>query len=530
MDIASQQQFQAKLVQALLKPECYAHPVQRIRLVETHISFVLLTGQYAYKIKKALDLGFLDFSDLQKRRFYCHEELRLNRRLAPTLYLDVVPVTGAVSTPRMGGPGEALEYALRMREFPEEAHFERMDARGELGPDHLDALAETVAQFHAHCAIAPSDSPWGEPEAVAQATAQNFSQIAALLVGQDQRARLERLQTWTSGQHGRLTEHFRARKRQGFVRECHGDLHLGNLAWYEGRPLVFDCIEFNPNLRWIDVVSEIAFLHMDLIKRGHPAWARRFLNRYLEFTGDYAGLAGLAYYAVYRALVRAKVSFIRSSQADIGPQGKARGKQEGKAFLDLAQRLAQPGKPMLLIAHGLSGSGKTYHTERVLEFMDVIRLRSDVERKRLFGLTLEAKTGAHIGGGIYGAEVTRKVYQHLRVLARELLTAGLSVIVDGTFIARWQRDLFRSLANELALPLRILDFSAPESILRQRIKDRHLAGRDASEADQAVLDHQLRTHEALTSEELALTIPIDSATAQDYRLLASGLAKPVEVN
>jgi aminoglycoside phosphotransferase family enzyme/predicted kinase len=489
-----------ELIHRLHDPACYDHAAGPVRVIETHISWVLLTGEFAYKIKKPLDLGFLDFSSLDKRLHACCDEVQLNRRLAPAIYLDVVPITGTPADPHVNGSGETFEYAVKMRQFDAEATLDRLDAHGGLTAQHVETIAATLARFHLDaCARAGEDSPWGAPDAVWQPVAENFAQIAPRLDQAADRAQLDALQRWSAAEHARLAPLMAARKRDGFVRECHGDLHLGNLAWVDGQLLVFDCLEFNPGLRWIDIQSEIAFCTMDLLQRGHADWAWLFLNRWLEATGDYAGLALLRYYAVYRALVRAKVAAIRSAQTT-GPEHDA-ALAEVRTLLSLATTLTQPPPARLDITHGLSGSGKTTVTGALMREPGAIRLRSDVERKRLAGLDALAKSGSGVGEQLYAADATRQTYQRLAELAGQLLDAGWPVLVDATFTARWQRDLLRDVARTRQLAFRILDFPVPVATLRERIARRARAGTDASEADLAVLQHQLETAEPLGADE-----------------------------
>ena len=498
-----------QLIRSLHDPACYDHAAGPVRVIETHISWVLLTGEFAYKIKKPLDLGFLDFSSLSKRLHACCDEVQLNRRLAPAIYLDVVPITGTPAAPRVNGSGETFEYAVKMRQFPPDATLDRLDAEGGLTAHHVEAIAATLARFHREgCARATADSPWGSPEKIWQPVAQNFAQIAPRLDDPADRQRLEALQRWSEAEHARLAPLMTARKRDGFVRECHGDLHLGNLAWVDDQLLVFDCIEFNPELRWIDIQSEVAFCYMDLLQRGHADWAWLFLNAWLEQTGDYAGLALLRYYAVYRALVRAKVAAIRTSQT-AGPERDA-ALAEVRTLLQLATTLTRPLPVRLDITHGLSGSGKTTVTRKLMQTAGAIRLRSDVERKRLAGLDALAKSGSGVGQQLYAADATRRTYDHLARLAGEILDAGWPVIVDATFTSRWQRDLLREVARIRKVEFRILDFPVPVATLRERIVQRSREGKDASEADLAVLQHQLDTEEPLGADERADIASIDT--------------------
>ncbi|MGB9129440.1 MAG: AAA family ATPase [Thiobacillus sp.] len=504
---------QPELIRRLRDPACYDHAVGPVRVIETHISWVLLTGEFAYKIKKPLDLGFLDFSSLDKRLHACCDEVQLNRRLAPAIYLDVVPITGTPAAPHVNGVGETFEYAVKMRQFPPDATLDRLDAAGGMTAQHVEAIAATLARFHQEgCARAAADSPWGSPEKVWQPMAQNFAQIAPRLDDPADRQGLDALQRWSEAEHARLAPLLTARKRDGFVRECHGDLHLGNLAWVDGQLLVFDCIEFNPELRWIDIQSELAFCYMDLLQRGHPDWAWLLLNVWLEQTGDYAGLALLRYYAVYRALVRVKVAVLRAEQTAGASRDAALA--EARTLLQLAATLTRPQPLRLDITHGLSGSGKTTITRHLMQAPGAIRLRSDVERKRLAGLDALEKSGSGVGQQLYAADATRRTYAYLSGLAGALLDAGWPVIVDATFTARWQRNLLREQAQTRGVAFHILDFQVPVATLRERIVQRARAGSDASEADLAVLQHQLDTEDILAADEQADIVSIDASLCE----------------
>lgn len=498
------------LIHQLGNPRCYDHPTDAIQHVETHISHILLSGTFAYKIKKPLNLGFLDFSSLDKRLHACQEEVRLNQRLAPTIYLGVVPITGSPTDPHINGTGAPFEYAVKMRQFPPDATLDRLEADGQLTAKQVEAIGTTLARFHLeNCARADADSPWGDPEQVWQPVEQNFLQISPQLADPADRQQLDALQQWSESEHARLAPLMAARKRNGFIRECHGDLHLGNLAWVDDQLLVFDCLEFNPGLRWIDIQSEIAFCTMDLMQRGHGDWAWLLLNTWLEKSGDYAGLTLLRYYAVYRALVRVKVAVLRAGQTTGTEHDVALA--EIHTLLNLATKLTRSWPLRLDITHGLSGSGKTTITRTLMQRPRAIRLRSDVERKRLAGLDALAQSNAGVGQSLYAADVTRQTYAHLAQLAGGLLDAGWPVIVDGTFIARWQRDLLREQAQSHGVPFHILDFEVPVATLRERILQRGDTGRDASEAGLDVLQHQIDTEEPLSADEREKTLPINAA-------------------
>ena len=500
----------AALIEALRDSRCYPHPVDRVDVVETHISWIVLTGPYAYKIKKPVNLGFLDFSTLEARRFYCGEELRLNRRFAADLYLEVVAITGSTERPHIGGSDPALEYAVKMRQFDEDGLLDRVQARGELLAAHIDALAGQIASFHQSCQRIPAGAALGSPASILQPARQNFEQALSLLADPADRVRLARLREWSDWKGRALQGTFGDRQRDGFVRECHGDLHLGNVFLENDAIRIFDCIEFSANLRWIDVMSDIAFLVMDLWHRDHPDLARRFLNAYLEHTGDYAGLATLPFYLVYRAMVRAKVALIRSVQPDLSVEQKQFDQSEYRRFIRLAERFSTRQRLWIALTHGVSGSGKSHFAQQLLERCDAIRIRSDVERKRIHGLAREAASGSPVGAGLYAEAATRLTYERLSKLAATLLDAGWPVIADAAFVERGQRDLLRAQARRLGVPWLILDLRAPETTLRKRVAERTGRGGDPSEATLAVLEHQIRDKRPLEDDERAHTLEIDT--------------------
>jgi aminoglycoside phosphotransferase family enzyme/predicted kinase len=489
------------VIAALRDPKRYPHPVERIDVLETHISWVLLAGDYAYKVKKPVKLGFLDFSTLEARRFYCEEELRLNRRTARRLYLEVLPITGSEADPRIGGDGEPIEYAVKMRRFAQDALLSRMAQAGTLGAAQIDALAHRIAAFHSQIACADSARSFGSAAEVLAPAVQNFDQIETLIGPDADVPELERLRGWTHDEHRRLQGTFAARKAGGFVRECHGDLHLGNVALIDGEPTPFDCIEFNEAFRWIDVMNEVAFMVMDLFDRRLPRLAYRFLNVYLEDTGDYGGLAVLRFYLVYRALVRAKVACIRAHQQGLSGEEREGARREYHDYLRLAHSLATAGKRALILMHGLSGSGKTTVAQLLLESLSAVRLRSDVERKRMQGLAARARTGSAPGGGIYTEDLTARTYEKLAALAEVVLEAGFPVIVDATFLRRAQRAAFARLAREARVPFALAACEAPEAVLRERVMSRERSSNDASEAGTAVLGLQLESREPLDGHE-----------------------------
>ena len=497
-------------MRGLSRPGAYPERDAQVTHLETHISHVFLVGEHAYKIKKPLALGFLDFSTLDKRRYYCEEELRINRRLAPELYLAVVPIGGSEDAPRVEGAGPAIEYAVKMRRFSQDGLLQRVLERGKLTPARIDEIARQVAGFHGVAARADAGGRFGSAASVGGPALQNFDQLAPLLGTEADRGTLEVLRRWTLRQNHLLAARFDERQRAGFVRECHGDLHLGNMVLIDGAVRIFDAIEFNPQLRWIDVINEVAFLAMDLAAKSRDGLARRFVNGYLEHTGDYDGVRVLRYYLLYRAIVRAKVAAIRAAQPDTAAQERRALEEKCRRHLALAMRFAQDEQTALIIHHGLSGSGKTTCSQIILETIGAIRIRSDLERKRMHGLEAAARTGAPVGGGIYAAQDTADTYDRLARAAEAALAGGFPVLVDATFLKRAQRDAFRRLAARLDVPFRIAHFDAPPEVLRQRVAAREREAADPSEASLAVLDYQMRTAEPLTLEDEASSLSFDT--------------------
>ncbi len=498
------------LIQNLLDPKFFPHPVRYCKVIETHISWVILTGDFAYKIKKPLNFQFLDFSSLEKRQFYCEAEIRLNKLLAPEIYLEVVKITGTAEKPQLNGDGNIIEYAVKMREFSQDRLFSELLAKHEITSALIDKLARLIAEFHQHTPVAASDSAFGTPEHVHAPVLQNFDQILPLLTDAADREQLKQLREWAEQQYKKHYELFKHRKVHGFIRDCHGDLHLGNIILYKEQPLLFDRIEFNDDFRWTDVMADVGFLAIDLDYHQQETYANRVISTYLTYSGDYHGLSILPYYIAYRAVVRAKVSLFRLSQPGLSAAEQQAIKQDYHDFIAIAQRLTQPTQPELFITHGLVGSGKSTVARVLVEQCAAIQLSSDIERKRLFGLPLDAKTNAALNQGIYDPQISQKTYTHLLEVARTIIKAGYSVVIDATFLKKAHRDEFHHLAQQLQVPFKILNCQAPRAQLEQWINKRQMENRDPSEADLKVLTMQEKNLEALTAEEQAYTININT--------------------
>jgi len=491
---------QKRLVDTLCSPRYFLY---RPKIHETHISWVLLTGHDAYKIKKAVDLGFLDFSTLEKRRFYCSEELRLNRRLAPQLYLDVLTIGGSTDQPVLGVE-PAIEYAVHMRRFAQNQLMDRMLTQGLVRSDHIDRLAAIIAVFHNALPPAACNSPHCAIASIQDTAMQNFAHLPQLLIEPEDLAMLEKVLDSSTLEFAARKLLFRQRADEGYVRECHGDLHLGNIVLLDDMPTPFDCIEFNESLRWIDVISEISFPVMDLLRRGQSHLAWRLLSAYLEITGDYSGVGVLRFYLAYRAMVRAKIAAIRANQR--GAAGVTKELKSCRSYLRLAHSCLIRRRPALIITHGLPGCGKSTFAQIALERLGAIRIRSDVERKRLFGLEPLADSKAQTGPNIYSEDATRKTYARLQELARGLVSSGFPVIVDAAFVLQAEREGFRTLAQEMGVPFVIASLQTDVAVMEERLRQRSNLGNDASEADIQVLRKLQLAQAPLLDEELTNTV------------------------
>ena len=490
------------LVRALKNADLYDHPVSAFSIIETHISWIILTGTYAYKIKKPVDFGFIDFSTLDKRKFYCEEELRLNRRFSDNLYLKVIAIRSSNTHPRLNGEGKIIEYAVQMKEFPQNMLISNYASKGLLTADHIDSMAQVVADFHSKAPCSLSSNSFGNWDTIVKWNHENFPHLEKEIPEKYLPDYYQSLKNWCLQQEETLKPVMQFRHQNGSVRECHGDLHLGNMVLQEDQCTPFDCLEFNDELRWIDPISEIAFVVMDLQAQDYDEYAWRFLNRYLAINGDYDGVSLLAYYIVYRALVRAKVEALSIAHRAKESFSDNNIFKPALHYLDATQPWINPQHAVLIVMHGLSGSGKSTVAGHLASKLGAIHIRSDIERKRLYDLVSTADSGSSVGQGIYTEGASQKTYSRLAELAQKLVENNFSVIVDATCLKSAQRGLFRQTAQRLDVPSFLISCQAPEKELRQRISQRLDQGGDASEANQRVLTNQLKNQEPLSKKEL----------------------------
>jgi uncharacterized protein len=497
-------------LRGLLRPAAYPHPVQAVTVIETQLSWVLLAGERAYKIKRPVLLPFVDLRSPAERHRLCHEELRLNRRFAPQLYLEVCPITLSAGQARIGGAGPAIEYAVVMRAFDRSEELDRLVRDKNVTLDELAAFGRWLARLQRelprwHGASGAGGA--GSAAAVAGAMARNVQECAEASAAFGTAERIHALGRALAAEASQRARALEWRAAEGRVRECHADLHLSNVVRIDGQLVAFDCLEFEPAFRWIDVAQDAAFLCADLLGYGEPRLKAAFLDAYLAESGDYHACVVLPLYQADRALVRAKVLALQgAARADA-----LRARHEG--YLEVAERSLEGQAPCCLMMTGLPGSGKSWLAARLAIELPAVTLRSDLERKRLAGIDALARSGSAPGGGLYGELQTAAVYERLEHCAAEVLGGRAMVIVDANYGQRRQRAALAQLCRLMNVPLVVLQCQAPLSLLRQRIGARLEAARDASEADLAVLERQLELREPIEPAEGLTVIKANTALA-----------------
>ena len=477
------------LIRQMTEPAFYSHPVKEpIQCIQTHISYVLLTGDYAYKVKKPMNFGFLDFSTLEKRQHFCAEELRLNQRGAAELYLAVIPITQTGDRFQLDGAGEAIEYTVKMRQFPQSSLFTEVFDRGELTAPLLKQLARVLADFHAQGSTNDYIRSFGTVEKIRQAIDENYEQTMQYVGGPQTQQQLDETRQYTDRLFAEQQALFERRIAQNWIRECHGDVHLRNIALGSDDPgqdkiWLFDCIEFNEPFRFVDVMFDIAYIIMDLDARDRRDLSNLFLNAYLEQTGDWEGLQVLPLYLSRQSYVRAKVTSFLLNDPAVPAATKQEAATTAARYYRLAWEYTQPQQGRLFLMSGLSGSGKSTVARQLAQQLGAIHLRSDAVRKHLAGIPLEA----HGSDNLYTPEMTQKTYDRLLHLGITLATQGYTVILD----AKYDRQPMRRSAIDQAtahhLPLQILHCTAPLAVLKERLHQRQ---DDISDATADLLPQQ----------------------------------------
>jgi len=517
------------LVQAMLDPAFYPHRPERVELRQTHISYVLLAGDQVFKLKKPVRFTFLDFSTLELRRHCCHEEVRLNRRLAADVYLGVVgiaprraaaasdaplPLGDPASAEGVSGGGfrlcaeddpAAVEYAVHMRRLDDADTLESRVASGAVRDDEIDALAALLVDFHRGAAGDDEVTAQGEPAAILRVLQDNWDGVApfrgATIAADDDDA----IQRAARAFLARRSELFRRRQRERRVRDGHGDLHLDHV--YLTRPIrIVDCVEFNPRFRRCDVASDLAFLVMDLDFHRRSDLGARLVERYVALSGDRELPVLLPFYAAYRAYVRGKVASLKSAESEVEPAERERARREAARRFALALRYTRAYAPRLVVVAGLSGTGKSSVARALAARSGHALLASDEIRKQLAGLAPTARVGERERAALYSEEMSRRTYAELFARAERALAEGDGAILDATFQQRLGRDQARALAHRLGVPLLLVECRADDELVRRRLTERARRNDDPSDADWDVYLEQKRRAEPLGDDEPRLVL------------------------
>lgn len=503
------------LIEQMLQPAFYPHSVvEPVRLIQTHVSYVLLTGDYAYKVKKPVNFGFLDYSTLEKRRHFCEEELRLNQRAAAELYLQVLPIAQVGDRFHLGAEtGDIVEYAVQMQQFPQDTLLTECFDRGELTAERLKELAQAIAQFHAQAATSDYIRTFGEVPSVRQSIDENYDQTETYIGGPQTQQQFDETRQYTDRFFAERQSLFQQRIAGNAIRECHGDIHLRNICYWKEKLWLFDCIEFNEPFRFVDVMFDIAYIVMDLLARQRPDLSTVFLNAYTEATGDWEGLQILPLYVSRQTYVRAKVTSFLLGDPAIPDQEKAAISETAALYYRLAWQLSQPKSGCIVLMTGLSGSGKSTTAQAIAPSLQAVHIRSDAVRKHLAGVPLYERGG----DDLYTPEMSAKTYGRLLELGLLLAQDGYTVILDAKYDRHALRQEAIAQAQAQNLPIYLIHCTAPMEELTARLEKR--TG-DIADATVDVLRNQ--RFEDFSEAELPLVIPMDT-TQKDYAALVATL-------
>ncbi len=472
-----------KVVEMMLHTDFYPHKPSVVAMKQTHISYIFLAGDYVYKIKKPVNFGFLDFTSLDKRRHYCLKELQLNRRLAPDIYLEVLPISlNDKGSYLLGSEENVVEYAVKMKKLPEENILKKLCSEGKIDISIMDAVARKVVSFHQLAATGGEIDKIGSLETIIHNHEENFTQTAAYVDVTIRRNKYDFIKSYVYNFLAGNKDLFRKRIAEHKIRDCHGDLHLEHICITDDDVVIFDCIEFNDRFRYEDVAAEAAFLSMDLDYNGCSNFADAFVTAYIKYSGDSEVMNLLTFYKCYYAYVRGKViSFRLNDQAISEDELLLAGENAGKYF-DLAYEYAcRMEKPALIITAGLMGTGKSALSKVLASHLGAEIIRSDVLRKELLHIAPTSRHYEDFGKGIYAEDISHITYAKALEMASEILKNGKAVIVDASYKKRKDRQDAYDMAKKLSADFYLLECVCPEEIVKARLERRKSKSAEVSD-------------------------------------------------
>jgi aminoglycoside phosphotransferase family enzyme/predicted kinase len=459
-----------EIAQALLNPEIYPEPTKTVRLEQTQMSFVFITDKYVYKTKKAVNLGYVDYTTLEQRKFFCDKEVELNKRLSPDTYLGVIPITRNDGGYTLDGEGEIVEYAVKMKILPFDRMLDVLLKENSVTGDMMPRVAKKMAEFHSKAATGGVIDDFGKIELINHNNEENLNQMAPYIG-----------RTLTGTEHKKIAAFVRSFTRENAtllekritdnkIRDCHGDLHAAHICFEDGL-IIYDCIEFNDRFRYCDVASEVAFLAMDLDHNGRADLARSFVNSYIEYSGDGDIEKLLNFYKCYRACVRGKVACFKLDDPYVSEQHKKEAHYNAESYFDLACAYTNP-TPTLFITTGLTGCGKSAVAAELAKRLGLVLLSSDITRKKLANISIKEHCFNCFDSGIYSPEFTRKTYDALFSETEKILKDGGSVIIDATFVRADDRKEAKKLAEDAGARFFVIECTLDEETAHKRLDNR----------------------------------------------------------
>jgi len=506
-----------QLIAAMSRPDFYPEIPERVELIQTHISFIFIAGVLVYKVKKAVDFGFLDFTTLEKRQFYCREELRLNRRLAPEIYLDVVEI---VEMPdgklAMGKTGQVVDYAVVMKKIPEGRMLKKLLASGEISISIMERIAGKVADFHGRAESGGKIDEVGGLETIRRNHEENFDQTRTYIGLTISEYQYTFIRSWVLKFLQTRKELFRKRVENHRIRDCHGDLHLEHICLLDPEIVIFDCIEFNERFRYEDVAAEVAFLSMDLDFNGYPEYGAAFVDSYISCSGDEEIRQLLNFYKCYYAYVRGKVVGFKIHDNAVSQKERDEAKETAGRYFDLAYTCASRlERPTLILMTGLMGTGKSVLARNLAFRLGAEILQMDVLRKELLNIPSTDHHFSGFGEGIYSEDVTRRTYAEALIRAEEILRKGKPVIIDASYKRREERLKAKSAAERLQADFYVIGCQCTEDVLKGRLEKRLSETGEASDGRWEIYQAQKNDFEPINELPPSEYVVVDTADSPD---------------